>query len=86
MIQWIEQDDDPAARASASLDPWPIAKSPDQLVLTVAGGNHPTHSFWMQAWGPSYASRGVSMPEDWDRLIAEAESEIGPSGESCVIG
>ena len=86
MLQWIEQDDDPAARASASLDPWPIAKSPDQLVLTVAGGNHPTHSFWMQAWGPSYASRGVSMPEDWDRLIAEAESEIGPSGESCVIG
>ena len=50
MIQWIEQDDDPDARASASLDPWPIAKSPDQLVLTVAGGNHPTHSYWMQAW------------------------------------
>lgn len=86
MRQWIEQDDDPLARASVDLDPWPISQSPDRLMLTVAGGNHPTHTFWMQAWGPGFASRGIDLPSTWSLLLAEAEADRGPGGEACVIG
>ena len=85
MIQWIEQDDDPAARASASLD---LGPSPSHLISWYSQSQAATIRRTPSGCrlGPSYASRGVSMPEDWDRLIAEAESEIGPSGEFCVIG
>ncbi len=86
MAQWIEQDDDPVARESITLDPWPISESPHRLLLTVAGGNHPTHTFWMQAWGPGLASRRAELPSTWSLLLAEAEADRGPGGEACVIG
>ncbi|MBT6273009.1 MAG: hypothetical protein HOI95_02615 [Chromatiales bacterium] len=85
MRQWIEADDDPVARASVDLDPWPICQDPDQLMLAVAGGNHPTHGFWMQAWGPSFASRTIGLPGNWKALLAQAEADIGPTGDACVI-
>lgn len=85
MKQWIELDDDPLARASIELDPWPISQSADQLMLTVAGGNHPTHTFWMQAWGPGFACRDITLPQSMSLLLAEAEAEQGPGGDACVI-
>lgn len=85
MRQWIEADDAALTRASVDRDPWPICASPDQLMLAVAGGNHPTHGFWMQAWGPGHACRRIRVPEHWQALLDEAELERGPGGEACLI-
>jgi hypothetical protein len=41
---WIEIDANPATRESINLDPWPICMKPENIVLVVAGGGHPTHS------------------------------------------
>jgi hypothetical protein len=85
MHQWIAQDDDPVARASADMSPWPISQTADQIVLAVAGGNHPTHTFWMQAWGPSFASRPIGQPANWKMLLAQAEADFGAAGDACII-
>ena len=42
---WFEIAHDQSARDSIDLNPWPITSKPDNLILVVAGGGHPTHSF-----------------------------------------
>ena len=86
MLQWIEQEQDAITLASGQMDPWPICHSPDQFLIAVAGGEHPTHNFWMQAWGPKVAGRRIETPGRWDQLIADAEIELGAGGEHCEIG
>ena len=54
-------------------------------MLTVAGGAHPTHNFWMQAWSKTVAGGKIDLPSGWAGLIAEAEEDLGPSGEMCLI-
>jgi len=83
--QWIEQEGTPIAQASLDLDPWPLCRSPDQFLLAVAGGEHPTHNFWMQGWGPRVAGRKIDLPRAWEALLADAEVELGFGGEHCVI-
>jgi hypothetical protein len=60
---WIEIDADPAVRESLALDPWPIAARPENLVLVVAGGGHPTNSYWLQGYSPRVIGRAVPLPE-----------------------
>jgi hypothetical protein len=83
--QWIEESIDPNTRASANDDPWAICRDPSQIILAVAGGEHPTHNFWMQGNSPIVASASVDLPAGWDALIAAAEEDLGPSGEMCLI-
>lgn len=83
--QWIEQAPEPATVASATEDPWPITRTADQLLIAVAGGHHPTHNFWMQAYAPEVACKEIMLPARWDLLIANADAELGPAGDACVI-
>lgn len=73
---WIEMDANPATRASIELDPWPIAMRPENIVLVVAGGDHPTHSYWLQAHSPSVEGRLIRVPERFERLLAAAERDL----------
>jgi hypothetical protein len=73
---WIEITHDQSARDSIDLDPWPITSKPENLVLVVAGGGHPTHSFWMQGNSRAVVGRQVRVPETFDQLIAEADRDL----------
>ena len=77
---WIEIDSNPVTRESIKLDPWPICLKPDNIVLVVAGGAHPTHSYWLQAHSPSVVGRPIRLPETFDRLLAQAQRDLGASG------
>ncbi|MBT5809133.1 MAG: hypothetical protein HOI19_02105 [Rhodospirillaceae bacterium] len=83
--QWIEAAAHPDTVASSGEDPWAICRNPDQIILAVAGGEHPTHNFWMQAAAAKVAGRKIGTPAKWDTLIATADDELGPRGEMCVI-
>ena len=73
---WIEIAHDESARASIDLDPWPITSKPENLILIVAGGGHPTHSFWLQGNSPAVVGRQMRVPETFDRLIEDAEKDL----------
>ena len=70
-------DSNPVTRESINLDPWPICLKPDNIVLVVAGGAHPTHSYWLQAHSPSVVGRPVRLPETFDRLLTDAQRDLG---------
>jgi hypothetical protein len=73
---WIEIDASKVTRDSAALDPWPITASPDNVVLIVAGGGHPTNSYWLQGYSPGVVGRAIDLPEEFPRLLAEAERDL----------
>jgi hypothetical protein len=75
---WIEIDASKVARDSLALDPWPITASPDNLVIVVAGGGHPTNSYWLQGYSPAVVGRPLELPPSFDGLLAEAERDLGP--------
>ena len=83
--QWIEAASEPETVASADAEMWPISQSPGQIIVVVAGGAHPTHNFWMQAMSPSVVCREIATPGNWQSLVADAELELGPGGDTCVI-
>ena len=74
---WIEIDASKVARDSGALDPWPITASPDNFILIVAGGGHPTNSYWLQGYSPGVVGRRIQLPNGFDRLLAEADSDLG---------
>jgi hypothetical protein len=76
MWQWIRQADDTPTVASADMELWPITRTPEQIILCVAGGYHPTHNYWMQAYAPKVAGRPITLPAAWDTLITEADAEL----------
>ena len=60
-------------------DPFPITAQAKNFMLVVAGGQHPTHAYWMQAaQGPKVANVQIKLPAKWDELIKEAEQDLGP--------
>ncbi len=79
-VSWIEADSNPATRASLGLDPWPIAAKPENLILTVAGGGHPTNSYWLQGYSPAVVGREITLASDHDALLAEADRDLGRGG------
>ena len=70
---WIEIQ----APESLALDPWPIASRPDNLVLIVAGGGHPTNAYWLPGCCPHVIGRPIRVPESFDELLVEADRDIG---------
>jgi hypothetical protein len=75
---WIEIDTSKVVRESLGLDPWPITASPDNFVIVVAGGGHPTNSYWLQGYSPGVVGRAIAPPPGLDALLAEAERDLGP--------
>jgi hypothetical protein len=82
---WIEIDSNPITRDSINLDPWPICQNPDNIVLVVAGGGHPTHSYWLQAHSPTVNGRVVRVPETFERLLTDADKDLGCGDDACRI-
>jgi hypothetical protein len=80
---WIDIDANPITRESIKLDPWPICLKPENIVLVVAGGAHPTHSYWLQAHSPSVVGRPVRLPETFERLLSDAERDLGADRPSA---
>jgi hypothetical protein len=85
MLQWIQAAPVQDTVASADMDLWPITRTPEQIILCVAGGYHPTHNFWMQAYAPKVAGSRITLPAAWDTLIAEADAALGACGEACTL-
>jgi hypothetical protein len=82
---WIESDRDPGVRESLKLDPWPHSARPENLVLLVAGGGHPTNSYWLEGYSPHVVGREITAPADFARLLEEADRDIGCGAEACLI-
>ena len=85
MRQWIEHADDADSIASKDMDPWPITRTPEQIILCVAGGYHPTHNFWLQAWSRNVTGGKIRLPAGWDALIAQADEDLGSCGDVCMV-
>jgi len=84
-VAWIEIDPSPAARDSLKLDPWPIAQKAENLIFIVAGGDHPTHSQWLQGHSPAVIGKMIRVPETFDRLLAESDRDLGCGSDECRI-
>jgi len=75
---WIEIDASKVVRESLALDPWPITASPDNFIIIVAGGGHPTNSYWLQGYSPGVIGRMIDVPASFESLLAEADRDLGP--------
>lgn len=84
-IPWIEITGDRLGRESARMDPWPITARPDNIILAVAGGGHPTHAFWMQAIARKVIGRTIAAPRQLDDLLFEANRDLGCGAEACML-
>jgi len=84
-FSWIEVDAGAKALESRKLDPWPICAAPEQLVIICAGGEHPTNSCWLQGYCPRVIGREIRLPAEFDRLLAEANRDLGCGSEACLI-
>src|SRR5438093_2847141 len=75
---WLEIDSSKVVRESIALDPWPITASPDNFIVVVAGGGHPTNSYWLQGYSPGVVGRVLELPAAFENLLADAERDLGP--------
>ena len=75
---WLEIDASKVVRESITLDPWPITSSPDNFVIVVAGGGHPTNSYWLQGYSPGVVGRPIDLPSSLESLLADADRDLGP--------
>lgn len=82
---WIAADRDPAVRESLHLSPWPHSARPENLVLLVAGGGHPTNSYWMEGYSPHVVGRRIEIPENFTDLLRQADRDIGCGAAACQI-
>jgi len=75
---WIEIDTSKVVRDSITLDPWPITARAENFVIVVAGGGHPTNSYWLQGYSPGVVGRVIDVPGSFAQLLEDAESDLGP--------
>ena len=71
-IAWMDNLEIEVPAESRQLDPWPIALKPENFVLVVAGGAHPSHALWLQGYSPRVIGREITLPNAFEQLIAEA--------------
>ena len=84
-LSWFEIDSNPITRDSVKQDPWPVSLKPENIVFVVAGGSHPTHAYWLQGTGVNVHGRVIRIPETFDRLLADADRDLGCGSEECRI-
>lgn len=84
-LSWFEIDPSPVTRESVMQDPWPVTLKPENIVFVVAGGSHPTHAYWLQGTGPRVIGRVIRTPETFERLLADADRDLGCGADECRI-
>jgi hypothetical protein len=60
---------------------WPVSLSPEQILIVVAGGEQAGHGSYVKPGGNSgyvSVSKEVQLPSNWDELLEQAESDLGP--------
>jgi hypothetical protein len=82
---WIEADRDQTVRETLSLPRWPHSARPENLVLLVAGGGHPTNSYWMEGYSPHVVGRKINVSKEFARLLEEADRDLGCGTVVCRI-
>ena len=82
---WIEIDSNPLTRESTKLDPWPITLKPENFIIIIAGGGHPTNSFWLQGYSPRVIGKEIRVPETFEQWLVEADRDLGCGDEVCRI-
>ena len=83
--QWIELDVHPETIKTANLDPWPITRKPENLIILVAGGHHPTHNFWLQGCSRRVIGQEINLPKNWAKLLTQADTDLGCASDICLI-
>jgi hypothetical protein len=73
---WINNSTSQVVRDSIHLDPWPVTAKPENIVIVVAGGNHPSHACWLQAYNYQVTGRLIQVPKDFDSLLSAGERDI----------
>jgi hypothetical protein len=59
--------------------PTPVVEKPEQMMVVVAGGTQSGHAYWMNpGMGKKVVSKEITLPANWDQLIAQAEEDLGP--------
>jgi hypothetical protein len=59
--------------------PLPIAMGPENIMIVVAGGEQSGHAYLMQvSLSGEVASKEIMIPDHWDKLLDEAEEDLGP--------
>jgi hypothetical protein len=76
VMRWIELEANESI-AKTLQDPLPICRRPEQLLLAVAGGAHPTHAYWMPGMAAAVVSRPVVLPRRWEALLDRAREDLG---------
>jgi hypothetical protein len=82
---WIAARGGPRAREAARLEAWPITARPENIIMAVAGGGHPTHSFWLQAMAYDVIGREIRIPHHFNDLLSEADRDLGCGTDACMI-
>lgn len=82
--QWIRASTEPVSQA-ADIDPWPICRTPDGIMLLVGGGAHPTHNFWLQGNALTVGKSLVETPSGMHELLQQADRDLGCVDDLCVI-
>jgi hypothetical protein len=76
MMRWIELEANESVAKSLT-DPLPICRRPEQILLVVAGGAHPTHGYWLPGMAPAVVSRPIALPRAWEALLDRAREDLG---------
>ena len=59
--------------------PMPIAMSPKNVMIVVAGGEQSGHAYFMQVGlSGDVVSKEIKLPAKWNQLLTQAEDELGP--------
>ncbi len=80
LMRWIDLEAN-ASIARALQDPLPICRRPEQLLLVVAGGGHPTHAYWMPGMAAAVVSRPIVLPRRFDELLERAREDLAEPAE-----
>jgi len=54
-----------------------LCTDPQNIHLVVAGGDHPSRSCVIPSW-TTHGNREVELPDNWERLLYEADRDLGP--------
>jgi hypothetical protein len=65
--------------------PMPICKSPENIILAVAGGAQSGHGYYLGGYGPAAVSKEIDVPQRFGELMVAAEKDLGCSSEVCAI-
>jgi len=59
--------------------PTPAVENPEDMMIVVAGGAQSGHAYYMNpGMGTSVVSAEITLPSNWDELLAQAEEDLGP--------